>query len=241
MAYRHFIFDLYGTLADIRTDENDPALWENMARFLSFQGWIADAARLRREYVFFCRVAQQRREALNQRRGVQGPSEPDVADVWRMMLKRHNPSDEEITQICRLFRALSLKKLRLFPGAADVLRALRTHGRQVYLLTNAQAVFTMPELKMLGIDAAFDGLLLSSREGVKKPSPAFFALLSRRFRLDADACLMIGNDDRCDCRGAAAAGMNSLYIRTEQSPAPSGPLPSNCRRIRRITDVMRFL
>ena len=27
MRYRHCIFDLYGTLVDIRTDERSPRLW----------------------------------------------------------------------------------------------------------------------------------------------------------------------------------------------------------------------
>ena len=48
---------------------------------------------------------------------------------------------------------------------------------------------------------------------------------------------MIGNDDVCDCRGAAAAGMDSLYIFTEQSPPRSGLLPENCREITRLQQV----
>lgn len=34
--YRNFIFDLYGTLVDIHTNEYKPSLWKKMALFYSF-------------------------------------------------------------------------------------------------------------------------------------------------------------------------------------------------------------
>ena len=32
---QNYIFDLYGTLVDIHTDESMPALWKRMALFMS--------------------------------------------------------------------------------------------------------------------------------------------------------------------------------------------------------------
>ena len=34
----YFMFDLYGTLVDIRTDESQPILWTSMARYMSLKG-----------------------------------------------------------------------------------------------------------------------------------------------------------------------------------------------------------
>ncbi len=36
--YQNYIFDLYGTLLDIRTDEDDPLLWDRMAALYSCCG-----------------------------------------------------------------------------------------------------------------------------------------------------------------------------------------------------------
>ena len=47
MRYRHCIFDLYGTLVDIRTDEDAPGLWAAMADYYRAQGCDYDAAGLR--------------------------------------------------------------------------------------------------------------------------------------------------------------------------------------------------
>ena len=39
--YDNFLFDLYGTLVDIHTDEEKDALWEDCARELKRQGVTA--------------------------------------------------------------------------------------------------------------------------------------------------------------------------------------------------------
>ena len=95
----------------------------------------------------------------------------------------------------------------------------------------------MPELASLGLLGAFDHVLISSEYGVRKPSPAFYGhLFAGGAR--ADDFLMVGNDDRCDCHGASRAGIDSLYIDTEQSPPRTGPLPDNCREITSLHDIL---
>src|SRR5699024_7455834 len=38
LPYQNYLFDLYGTLVDIHTDEDSPAAWEALARFYSYYG-----------------------------------------------------------------------------------------------------------------------------------------------------------------------------------------------------------
>ena len=47
---------------------------------------------------------------------------------------------------------------------------------------------------------------------------------------------MIGNDAVCDCQGAANAGMDSVFIRSAQSPKGRATLPPNCKRIVKRVD-----
>lgn len=35
-AYDNYIFDLYGTLVDIHTEENDPLVWKKLALFYGY-------------------------------------------------------------------------------------------------------------------------------------------------------------------------------------------------------------
>ena len=226
-AYPCWVFDLYGTLADIRTDEEDPALWEQIALFLSLCGRPWKAAALRRAYRKACAEAER---ALGDPLG-----EIDIVPVW-MRLAEADRTEAE--RLALQFRALSMRHLRLYPKAKELIETLRRHGRTVILLSNAQAAFTRPELRMLGLEDCFDAVFLSSECGVRKPSPAFFSRLWTLGLRPAD-CVMVGNDDVCDCRGAAAAGMDSIFLRTAQSPGRIGELPANCRRGRGLGEILR--
>ncbi len=224
---RCVLFDLYGTLVDIRTDEEDPAVWQAMAWELSLRGkaWTPDALRI--AYDGACR-----REEARMRKD--GPlPEIDILRVWSALA---DTDTEQAAVIARTFRAMTLRRLRLFPGAKETLEALSRRGIAVCLLSNAQAAFTRPELRLLGIEACFDRLWLSSDLGMKKPAPQLFRL-PERDGFKADGCVMVGNDDVCDCGGAAAVGMRSLYIHTEQSPARPDHLPDGCREIPSVGDV----
>ena len=47
---KNYIFDLYGTLVDIRTDETAPSLWKSMAYLFSMMGAFYTPDVLRRRY-----------------------------------------------------------------------------------------------------------------------------------------------------------------------------------------------
>ncbi len=237
--YQNYVFDLYGTLVDIRTDEENPQLWAGFARYLNLLGMRVEESALRDRYLRLCMDRQERTDREGLRKGLEGPFEIDILKVWRTLGKESGRTltRRQAEDISLVFRALSLQKLRTFPGAKELLQALRARGKKVYLLSNAQASFTMPELRLLGLDAAFDALFLSSDAGVKKPSPAFFRLLGQAGCVPEET-VMVGNDLRCDCQGAADAGMDSYYIHTEQSPARGPALPRGCREIAALKDLL---
>ncbi len=218
LGYRAFLFDLYGTLADIHTDENQPSLWKQMAGFALSRGADWEAASLRRAYL----AAAREEEARLARRDRDLPGalpEIDLARVFARLYrdKGLEPGPELIAETALRFRRASTTHLRLYAGARELLSALRRQGR-VLLLSNAQSLFTRPELELLGLARAFDGIYLSSEAGCKKPDPRFFRLALEREGLAAADCLMIGNDPICDGQGARALGMDAWVIRSALSP-----------------------
>ena len=117
----------------------------------------------------------------------------------------------------------SPRNIRLYPGARELLEALRAAGRRVWLLSNAQAIFTRDELAGLQIADLFDGVYLSSDYGVKKPDRRFFDVLLRERRIVPETAVMVGNDGLCDIAGARALGLATVYIRSNLSPAEPTP------------------
>ncbi len=234
--YQNYLFDLYGTLVDVHTDERKAVLWEKLAVWLAGEGAHYSPEQL--QTMYFSRVKQLEAQAKAER-GCH--AEIDIAAVFSEFYTPRGiePTKARIENVTKLFRLLSLEKLRLFDGVEELMQRLHGAGKRVYLLSNAQYLFTWPEICALGLDAYFDGVIISSVEGLKKPDVRLYRLALERFGLEADTTVMVGNDDRADCHGAAAAGLDSMYVFTEQSPERTKALPENCRVLSKIGDAFR--
>ncbi|MBR1797395.1 MAG: HAD family hydrolase [Clostridiales bacterium] len=236
----NIMFDLYGTLVDIKTDEGLPYLWSSMASIYSLKGASYNDTDLRLEYGRLCEAETNKllRSKLNKKHKLTASDvEIDLLEVFKALYEQKGvkPSKQELSDAAVAFRSISTVKLQLYPGAAEILKGLKSRGKKLYLLSNAQACFTVPELKSLGIYDLFDGITISSDAKVKKPSLAFYE--KALGDIDPSSCVMIGNDEFADIRGAMGAGMDACYIQTEQSPSFPRNLPSDSiRELRELLD-----
>jgi len=221
---RDCIFDLYGTLVDIRTDETCSAVWEQMAVYYIRHGTPYAPEELRAAYQRLTAAAE--REALVQCRDVPYIyPEIQIEFVFLRLFQEKGVHVDMPSAIraAQAFRRYSTEYIRLYDGAENLLRALREAGRHVWLLSNAQSCFTMTELKKLNLLSLFDGICLSSDCGCKKPDRRFFEILLRKYSMDPTHAIMIGNDGVCDIQGAKAAGLSTLYVRSNLSPMEATP------------------
>lgn len=222
--YQNCIFDLYGTLVDIRTDETDLTLWEKLALFYGYYGAVYQPEELREAY--HRTVSRMERGAPRLRQDAhEAFPEIQLERVFRQLYEEKGAECDPALAIHtgQLFRVLSTRYIRLYDGAKELLRHLKEQGKGVYLLSNAQAIFTRHELYALGIDQLFDGILLSSDYGCKKPDRQFFELLFQQYPAAREAAIMIGNDGVCDIAGAREAGLATLYIHSNISPKEPAP------------------
>ena len=201
----NFLFDLYGTLADIKTDEEMLSLWYGFAWLLG----ESDVQKVREEYLEICKKHADARAHKF--------VEFDLLRVFEEMVESRGANKEKAKMLAREFRLLSRQKLRLFPCIVEILKGLKERGAGVYLVSNAQACFTKDELDELGLTPLFDGILISSDAGVKKPDPAIFDVAFEKFNLNKNECFYVGNDLHDDVLGASSAGLKTVYIETEQS------------------------
>ena len=226
--YRAYLFDLYGTLVDIHTDETKPAFWQQIAAYCTEHGAEYSPPELRSAYLRLCGAETAALQALHPDALV----EIELLRVFRALYteKGLRPAETLLADTAWFFRRTSTTHLRAYAGAGVLLEALRAAGRRVILLSNAQSCFTRPELALLGLTKYFDRVCISSEEGFRKPDPRFFLAPLRELGLSPEDCLMIGNDPGCDVDGAAAAGMDAVYIRSGLSPreaaAPAGAILS---------------
>ncbi|HKV43671.1 MAG TPA: HAD family hydrolase [bacterium] len=212
-------FDLYGTLIDIRTDEEDPSVYAVLAQYLGYFQVAIGAEVLREEY--------QRRVRAYLERGAEPFPEVDVFEVFHDILAAHRAERgtprsgagggaADDTSLVRttaiLFRSLTRRHFAVFPDVHPVLARLQTKYR-LGLISDAQWVFTEPELEMTDLGRFFPVRILSSRIGVKKPDPRMFAAATRALGVIPQTAVYIGDNPPRDLVGARNAGMKCLLFR----------------------------
>jgi putative hydrolase of the HAD superfamily len=195
------LFDLYGTLINIRTDEENDKFWKNVALNTNQYKKFTPAL-LKKEYLKLCYKYSIVKEEI------------ELLDVFKEL---YEVNEEEAREIALAFRGLSTKYIKLYRGVKKLLTSLKEQGFKVYLLSNAQEVFTLPELDKLELTPYFDGIAISSKYGVKKPNKEFYKRAIEEFGLDYSV-MMVGNDHECDVLPALELGLKSVFIETNLTP-----------------------
>lgn len=216
--FDNYVFDLYGTLIDIHTDEENPDLWIKMAKYLRL-GWDVNytGPELRSAYIKICADEE---EKLQKQNGARYP-EIQIEKVWQRLvsdknatLAENDDNAQKIRDLCVYFRETSRDKLEVYGGVVETLDKLRKNGRKIFLLSNAQRAFTEKELEETGLSDKFDKIYISSDAGIKKPQKEFLKKLIMENSLASEKTVMVGNDIFSDVGVAFANGINSIFLNT---------------------------
>lgn len=189
---KEVLFDLYGTIIDLWTDEQDPRFWITFSKKVrKYKEY--DPLELKNKYLSICERLSKEKEEI------------ELLDTFKELFLT-----ADVNEIAWLFRKTSTKYIRVFKGAKKCLKRLKKDGYKICLLSNAQSCFTVKEMKMLHLDKYFDNKALSSNYGIKKPNKDFFTKAMKDFNLTNP--IMIGNDYNCDIAPAKDLGLKTIYI-----------------------------
>ncbi len=213
IMYKNFVFDVYGTLVDIHTNEHEEKTWEKMVQTLEFYGAKYTATELKEAYFSSCEL-----QMIQGKANFNHP-EVDVVEVFRHIFenKRIKVSKTLATHIAQEFRAFSTEYLRVYNGVMETLAKLRKAGKKLYILSNAQSCYTKPELIKLGLYKKFDGVIMSSDYKCAKPDAALFEILIKKYKLNKKETIFIGNDGINDVMGARNARIDCLWLKTNHT------------------------
>lgn len=221
--FKNYVFDLYGTLIDINTDEWDMSLWEKLAILYRYKGAQYTAKEINKTY---CEYVDAEKARVRKRFPEYSVIDIKIEKVFKKLFsdKGVKVTAKDIDFICTAFRCYSTKYIKLYDGVIDLLDTLKSKGKKIYLLSNAQRKFTENELNMFDLIKYFDGIIISSDEECSKPDKHYFDILIERYSLNRKETIMIGNDYISDIKGAYDAGLSSLYIHQSISPPIKGKL-----------------
>lgn len=218
LDYDIFIFDLYGTLIDIRSDEVCQETW------VKWCDWL-DAHEIRHpESVEFCDLfwKMDREYRIKEKeKGLHANPEIDVIEIYEKIFKdcgNESLSSEQLKEASYAFRVASREYMRLFPGVIEFLEEIRKRGKKAYILSNAQASYTEPEIQEMGLDLLVEDYLMSSDYYCMKPDKDFFDILISKYQLDVKRCVMLGDNAGSDMQGAQNAGMAGIHLAGKNGP-----------------------
>ena len=220
---KNYIFDLYGTLIDIHTDEEDPYLWKTLSSFYVRFGADYSPSELKQAYhqkvdeeldkvhQTGIKYADIRLEKVFYRLLVEAPHKHQT----ELSLNSELEIDTWMKTVANLFRELSMRRFFVFEGVHETLKTLKESGAHIYLLSNAQRVFTIPEIEKAGLKDYFDAIYISSDYLKAKPEPSFMKALLDEQGLDPKQCVMVGNDPNSDMAIALSCGVKGILLNTD--------------------------
>jgi putative hydrolase of the HAD superfamily len=197
---RVVLFDMYGTLVDIKTNEHRDDVFDDLSRFLEYRrvfipGWEF-------KELYFDQINQQLAKSRERH------PEVDIARAIEHVLEeRGRTNNRYLTMIVtQLYRSLCREHLRLYPDTFWTLNEFRKRFR-LGIITDAQRLYCNPELRTLRLENFFDVIVISSDFGFRKPDPRLFNIAMSLFDVQPSEAAYIGNAYQTDIVGAKSAGL----------------------------------
>jgi putative hydrolase of the HAD superfamily len=100
-----------------------------------------------------------------------------------------------------------------FAGMAVLLGEMRRQGLSIGIVTNGETDFQTRNIEALGLNTLVDAILISEREGLRKPAAELFHRAAAALGAPPERCLFVGDNPVTDILGAAATGMKTAWLR----------------------------
>ncbi|SEO01540.1 putative hydrolase of the HAD superfamily [Nitrosospira multiformis] len=212
MAIKGILFDLYGTLIDIETDESIDEIYRAIAHYLVYQGVYLHRGQVRERYYA---IMRQQKDAKDEEY-----PEIDVEAIWNELLlqqgiKSNYIRGQQAKVIAHIYRGISRKRLRLYPNVKEVLNELQAHY-QLALVSDAQPCFALPEIRAVGLESYFNPVIISSYYGFRKPDSRLFNKALDKMGISRSEVIAVGNDMFRDIYGAQLLDIRAIFFDSNQ-------------------------
>jgi putative hydrolase of the HAD superfamily len=228
------LFDLDDTLHDDTHAYRSAA--EEVAREVAAEHGI-DALALKHAYIaeaegFWTRLSpadlQQRLSGLRRQ-------------LWGAALERVGLSDAALAdRSAENYNRYRAKYFKPFPGATELLRALRAHGIRLGLVTNGFSETHREKIALLQLGEFFDAIFIADEVGMIKPDPLLFAHACAKLQSAPARSAMVGDRYERDMRGALQAGLFTVWMNVHHETLPAGA-PEPDVTVRNIAEVRAVL
>ena len=79
------------------------------------------------------------------------------------------------------------------------------------IISNGRGQFQMDTIMVLGIENYFETILISEKEGMKKPDPRIFKKALQQLNITANECIFVGDHPGNDVKASQDTGMLAVW------------------------------
>lgn len=211
------VFDIYGTLADIKTREDAYHVWKAMKEVIwAKTGAVCHMSSEEMKNLYY-RICYEEKE--NQKHIYGEWAEIDERKVFEKLLLTVGAevakAEEYAGDVAMIFRILSRDKFKIYKGVEATLRELKAKGYRLAILSNAQVPYLEMEMGSLLPYFEKDLIFISQAHNIKKPDKKFYQKLLETAGVPANQAVMVGNTVQDDICPAKELGMYSVYVTPE--------------------------
>jgi len=108
-------------------------------------------------------------------------------------------------------------KTALYDGSHEILAYLKIKY-PLYILTNGFKEVQIKKIKVCNLEQYFTRVFTSEEVGVQKPNADFFNYVLNKVNVNAENCIMIGDDLKVDIIGAKSVGIDTVFYNHNKKP-----------------------
>jgi len=202
------LLDLYGTLLDVRVNQDSPEFWTRLSNQLAIRRAFISPSSLESLFASILKEELQK-----------GSDGFVMHSVFQRFLSSTGV-DLSVDEFAHIFREFSVEELRLRSYTPKLLSLLRNSGCSIGIVSNTEATLTRYDLSKYPILYSVDTLLLSSEIGFKKPDSEIFEIALAQLNADPEFTVFIGDNLTDDVQGASDAGLRSIFLTEKPAKLP---------------------
>jgi len=199
-------FDLYGTLIHIETERYSQEAARVYSTFLAERD-----IHISEEIIFEDLILKIKCCDFNP-----PPSgeETDHFPIFKNFFRTrgYDLADHDIHALGYQHRVSGRSRIKISRDLRETLRVLRKKHR-LAILSNAQYIYTRPEIRMFGLDHEVEMIFLSSELGIRKPDRRIFEHALKELGGEPTAAVYVGDNPGDDLPGPSALGWKIVWIK----------------------------
>lgn len=121
-------------------------------------------------------------------------------------------SAENVLKLYNSYWDAYLNTMRLYDGVTEVFEMLKLMGIKIGFCTDLTANIQLRKIQHLGISDIPNAMVTSEECGAEKPNSLMFNCIMKKLGTSSNECVMIGDDYEKDICGAAALGINGIWL-----------------------------